>query len=462
MTKFHTTSPADGSIYYEGDLASPRDIDAVLDAAVRAQRSWKAIPLEKRVQLLSALTDAVERNADALARELTLQMGRPIRDSPGELKGFCDRARTMLRLAPDALADVVPPEKEGFTRFMHREPLGVVLVLAPWNYPWLTAVNAVVPALAAGNAVVLKHSDQTPLVAERFVEAGREAGLPEGIFSFVHASHDDVAKMAKDERVAFVAFTGSVEGGRAVHRAAADRFIAVGLELGGKDPAYVCADADLEFAAGNVIDGAMYNAGQSCCAIERVYVERPLFDRFVERCVAVAEQYVLGDPRKPDTTMGPVVRVKNAQAIRAQVDAAVARGARALVDAKRFGEHPLPYVAPQVLVDVDHSMDLMREETFGPVVGIMPVSSDDDAVGLMNDSRFGLTASIWTPDLDRARAIAERLETGTVFMNRCDYLDPELAWVGVKDSGRGVTLSRLGFEQLTRPKSFHFRHVAPK
>jgi acyl-CoA reductase-like NAD-dependent aldehyde dehydrogenase len=458
MTKFRTTSPADGSIIYEGTWASAAQIESALASAVAAQRAWRTTPLEQRIAVLEKLTGAIEKKTDALAHELTLQMGRPIRDTPGEIRGFCDRARTMLRLAPDALADVTPPGKEGFTRFMHREPLGVVLVLAPWNYPWLTSVNAVVPALAAGNAVVLKHSEQTPLVAERFVEAGREAGLPDGLFTFVHASHDDVARMVRDERVAFVAFTGSVEGGRAIHRAAADRFIAVGLELGGKDPAYVCADADLEFAAGNVIDGAMYNAGQSCCAIERVYVEKPLFDRFVEKCVAVTEQYVLDDPRKPEATMGPVVRVKNAEAIRSQVGAALAKGARGLVDATRFGDRPLPYLAPQVLVGVDHSMDVMREETFGPVVGIMPVANDAEAVRLMNDSRYGLTASIWTPDLDRARAIGERLETGTVFANRCDYLDPELAWVGVKDSGRGVTLSRIGYEQLTRPKSFHFRH----
>lgn len=454
-----TISPVDGRVYVERPHATDADVDRALDRARVAQAAWRARPLEERLGLVTKLVDAVTAKTERNAEELTRQIGRPIRHSPGEMRGFAERGHRMIALAREVLGDVDPGPKQGFERFIRREPLGLVLVLAPWNYPWLTAVNTVVPALAAGNAVVMKHSDQTPLVAERFVEAGLEAGLPEGLFQYLHATHAQIAKAVSDPRVDFVAFTGSVEGGRAVHRAGAERFVAFGLELGGKDPAYVRADAPFEFAVENVVDGAFFNAGQSCCAVERVYVHRDIHDRFVEACVATVRAYRLGDPTDPETTLGPVVRVSNAQRIAAQVDAAVRSGARALIDPKEFAaaERGLPYMAPQVLVGVDHRMDVMAEETFGPVVGIMPVASDEEAIALMNDSRYGLTASIWTRDVEAAKAIGDRVETGTVFLNRCDYLDPELAWVGVKDSGRGVTLSRLGYDQLTRPKSFHLR-----
>lgn len=457
-----TISPIDGSVYVERSLATDAEVDAALARARAAQAEWGRLPVAERLSLLERLTDAVLARRQALAEELTWQMGRPSSAADGEFSGFEERARAMLRLAPEALEPLPLGPKDGFTRRVDRVPLGVVLVLAPWNYPWLTSVNAVVPALAAGNVVVLKHSDQTPLVAERFAEAGREAGLPDGVLQAVHLSHGAVARAVRDPRVDYVAFTGSVEGGRAVHRAAAERFITVGLELGGKDPAYVRADAPFEHTVENVVEGAFFNSGQSCCAIERVYVHRDLYDRFVEAFVAKVREYRLGDPREPDTTLGPVVRTSNAKAIQAQIDAAVAAGARPLIDPAFFPaaeERGLPYLAPQVLVDVDHSMEIMTEETFGPVVGIMPVDGDDEAIRLMNDSRYGLTASIWTRDLDAAERIGARIETGTVFANRADYLDPELAWVGCKDSGRGCTLSRIGYEHLTRPKSFHLRHV---
>jgi len=456
-----TVSPVDGLLYCERPLASGAHVDTALDLARAAQAEWRAVPLARRLELLSHMVDHFVAHGPEIAKEITWQMGRPIRYTGGEVRGFEDRARKMIALAPQALADIVPPEKPGFVRFIHREPLGVVLVLAPWNYPYLTAVNVVIPALAAGNAVLIKHSDQTPLCAERIVSAAAQAGLPPGICQYLHIDHEQVAKVVADPRVDFVAFTGSVEGGRAVHKAAAGHFKAVGLELGGKDPAYIRPDVDLEHAVENVIDGAFFNSGQSCCGVERVYVHQELFQRFVDASVALVEQYVLGDPTEAETTLGPVVRPRNAATIRAQVDQALARGAKGLVDPARF---PLArpgsaYVAPQVLVGVDHDMELMCEETFGPVVGIMPVASDEEAIRRMNDSRYGLTASIWTQDLDAALRIGDQLQTGTVFMNRADYLDPELAWVGVKDSGRGCTLSVVGYEHLTRPKSFHFRTV---
>jgi len=403
------------------------------------------------------MADWCVANADQLGEELTWQIGRPIAQSPGEIRrGFHERVKYMSGIAEETLADLAVEKKAGFQRFIRREPLGVVLVLAPWNYPWLTSVNAVVPALLAGNTVVLKTAQQTPLVAERYRQAFAAAGLPDGVFQFLHIDHESAARVIADPRIGFIAFTGSVGGGHAVQRAAAGRFIATGLELGGKDPAYVRADAPLQATIENLVDGAYFNSGQSCCAVERIYVHRAVFKPFVEGFVELARQYRLGNPLERQTTLGPLVRTEAANSVRAQIRDALNKGAKALLDPKADREGT-PYLAPQVLVDVDHGMAVMTEETFGPVVGIMAVASDEEAVGLMNDSRYGLTASIWTADAQAAIRIGDRVETGTWFMNRCDYLDPALAWTGVKDSGRGCTLSRLGLESFTRPKSFHLR-----
>ena len=454
-----TVSPVDGRVLVERERADERRVAAALGAARGGQRAWRRRPLAERAALVSRAVDAFVLRGPAIAEEITRQMGRPIAHSPGEVRGFEERARHMLAIAADALADVVPEPKQGFRRFVRREPLGVVLVLAPWNYPYLTAVNAVVPALLAGNAVILKHSEQTPLCAERFAEAFAAAGLPRGVFQFLHCDHEAIAHMIRSPEIDFVAFTGSVEGGHAVERAASERFIATGLELGGKDPAYVRADAPFEHSVENLVDGAFFNAGQSCCGIERIYVQRALFDRFVEAFVAKVKEYRLGDPLDPATTLGPLARARAADFVREQIAEAVAAGATPLIDPRSFAaDRPgSPYLAPQVLVDVTHGMRVMSEESFGPVIGIMPVADDAEAVTRMNDSRYGLTASIWTADADAALAIGDEIETGTWFMNRWDYLDPALAWTGVKDSGRGCTLSRLGYEVLTRPKSFHLR-----
>jgi acyl-CoA reductase-like NAD-dependent aldehyde dehydrogenase len=455
-----TISPIDGSVYTEFELATAADIDAALDRSVHAQRNWKRVPLDKRASICRRAVELMVGRAGQLATELTWQMGRPLAQTPQEIRrGFDERARYMIDVADVALADVVVEPKEGFRRFIRREPLGPVLVLAPWNYPYLTSVNAVVPALMAGNSVILKVSQQTPLVADRYREAFNEAGLPEGVFQHLQARHGDVAAMVGDSRVKFVSFTGSVEGGCAVQRAAAGQFIATNLELGGKDPAYVRPDAPLEATIANLVDGAFFNSGQSCCAVERIYVHRDVYARFVDGFVALTREYRLGNPLAPDTTLGPMVRTSAADLVRSQIADALARGARGLIDAAEFpASHAgTPYLAPQVLVDVDHGMSVMTDETFGPVVGVMPVTTDHEAVALMNDSRYGLTASIWTSDVEAAVQIGDRVETGTWFLNRCDYLDPALAWTGVRDSGRGCSLSRLGYEALTRPKSFHLR-----
>jgi acyl-CoA reductase-like NAD-dependent aldehyde dehydrogenase len=459
MDLIRTISPVDGSVYVERELAGEREIERALAAAAKAQADWRARPLDERCALAGALVDAFVADREAIAEELTWQMGRPLAQTPGEVRGFEERARTMIALAPSALADLEAAPKDGFRRFIRREPHGTVLVIAPWNYPYLTAVNAVVPALVAGNAVIVKHSHQTPICAERLAEAATKAGLPEGLLQALHLSHGATGRLIQDRRIGHVAFTGSVQGGESVEEAAVGRFIEVGLELGGKDPAYVRADADLDHAVENLVDGAFYNSGQSCCGIERIYVHADLYDRFVEGAADLTRRYVLGDPTQPGTTLGPMVRTSAADFVRGQVAEARHRGAKALIDEAAFpASRPgTPYLAPQILVGVDHSMRVMSEESFGPVVGIMKVSSDEEAIRLMNDSEYGLTAAVWTSDPEAAIAIGDKVATGTWFMNRCDYLDPELAWTGVKNSGRGVTLSVLGYEHLTRPKSFHLR-----
>jgi acyl-CoA reductase-like NAD-dependent aldehyde dehydrogenase len=459
MKTLKTISPVDGREYCSRPLATGPEIEAALAAAERAKPDWKATALADRTALLGKFVDAMLANRDAIAEELTWQMGRPIAQTPGEMRGFEERARHMLAIAHEALGEVAPAPKPGFTRFVRRDPLGLVFVVAPWNYPYLTSVNAVIPALAAGNVVLLKHSHQTPLVAERYAAAAAAAGLPAGALQILHTDHDDTARIVGDRRVDFVSFTGSVEGGKAIQRAIGERFIGAGLELGGKDPAYVRADADLAHAVETLVDGAFFNSGQSCCAIERIYVHESLYDRFVLGFVDLTKTYRLGDPTDKATNLGPMVRASAAAFVRGQVAEAVSKGARSLVDPRHFpADRPGgPYMAPQVLVDVDHTMRVMTEESFGPVIGIMKVAGDDAAVELMNDSAYGLTAAIWTADAAAAERLGDRIATGTVFMNRCDYLDPGLAWTGVKDTGRGATLSALGYEQLTRPKSFHLR-----
>ncbi|WP_095196198.1 aldehyde dehydrogenase family protein [Pseudomonas sp. Irchel 3A7] len=453
-------SPVDGRVYAERPCADAAQLDKALEAAATAQAQWKRRPLGERAAFCNAAADAMLAMKDEIAPELAWQMGRPVRYGTGELRGFDERARHMIAIAPEALAAVEPAPIYGFRRHIKREPLGTVLVIAPWNYPYLTAVNTIIPALMAGNSVILKHASQTLLVGERFAEAFRRAHLPEGLFQNLVLDHEQTGRIIASARVQQVNFTGSVGGGRTMESAATGRFLGMGLELGGKDPAYVRADANLEHAVENLVDGSFFNSGQSCCAVERIYVDQGLYPAFVERFAALTRQYVLGNPLDEATTLGPLVSPQAADFVRDQIAAALSQGAKALIGPQDFAAD-VPgsaYLAPQVLVDVTHQMSVMRDESFGPVVGIMPVTSDEEAIALMNDSEFGLSASIWTRDLAAAERLGNEIETGTVFMNRCDYLDPALAWTGVKNSGRGVTLSRLGYEHLTRAKSFHLRH----
>ncbi|MBV6821914.1 aldehyde dehydrogenase family protein [Pseudomonas sp. PD9R] len=459
-SKIQLISPVDGRVYAERQTADPAQIEQALAAASAAQAQWKRRPLSERAAFCSAAVDAMLAMKAEIVPELAWQMGRPVRFGAGELRGFEERARHMIAIAPDALAALEPTPVAGFRRFIKREPLGTVLVVAPWNYPYLTAVNTIIPALMAGNSVILKHASQTLLVGERFAEAFRRANLPEGLFQNLVLNHVWTTAIITSGQVQQVNFTGSVAGGEAMENAASGHFLGMGLELGGKDPAYVRADANLEHAVENLVDGSFFNSGQSCCAVERIYVDQTIYPLFVERFAALTRQYVLGNPLDEATTLGPLVNPGAADFVRGQIAEALKMGATALIDSQAFAADvpASAYLAPQVLVDVSHQMSVMRDESFGPVVGIMPVSGDDEAIALMNDSEFGLSASIWTQDLAAAEHLGNQIDTGTVFMNRCDYLDPALAWTGVKNSGRGVTLSRLGYEHLTRAKSFHLRH----
>ena len=456
---FSVVSPIDGQELCRREYAKPSDIEQAVKAAKQAQAAWFASGLAERKAKIGTAIDWLVAHKDEVAAAITHSMGRPISQSPGEVKGLEERARYMLSIADTALADIVPEEKAGFKRFLRREPVGVVLVMAPWNYPFLTAVNAIVPALAAGNVVLLKHSSQTPQVAELFQAAFDAADLPVGVFQSLHMNHADTDALLQSDAVDFVAFTGSVNGGHQVQAAISKRFIGAGLELGGKDPAYVRADADVANAAENLVDGAFFNSGQSCCGIERIYVHQSAYDAFVAEFVRITGQYRLGNPTDANTNLGPMVRRSAADFVRAQIAEAVAQGAKSLVDEAAFPASQVgtAYLSPHVLVNVNHNMRVMREESFGPVVGIMAVQDDEEAIRLMNDSDFGLTASIWTQDALAAEALAGQIATGTVFMNRCDYLDPALAWTGVKDTGHGISLSELGYAQLTRVKSYHLR-----
>ncbi|NCO21706.1 MAG: aldehyde dehydrogenase family protein [Rhodobacterales bacterium] len=450
-------SPVDGSVYAERPALSFNEAAVSVARARAAQRDWAARPVAERAALVLAGVAAVGAMNEEIVPELAWQMGRPVRYG-GEFGGFSERATYMASIAEAELAPIVIEESDRFSRRIEHRPQGVVLVVAPWNYPYMTAINTVAPALIAGNAVLLKHATQTLLVGERMARAFHSAGVPEEVFQAVFLDHEVTSGLIAGGAFRFVNFTGSVAGGRTMERAAAGTFTAVSTELGGKDPGYVMEDADIGAAVETLIDGAMFNSGQCCCGIERIYVHEQHFSDFVDRAVAIVEGYRLGNPLDPDTTLGPMAHRRFAAEVRAQVDEARTAGARGLIDPKLFPQDDGgAYIAPQILVDVTHDMRIMRDETFGPAVGIMKVSGDDEAIALMNDCQFGLTASLWTPDMDRANAIGARLETGTVFANRCDYLDPALCWTGCKDTGRGVGLSKLAYGALTRPKSFHLK-----
>ncbi|GHA41808.1 aldehyde dehydrogenase [Amylibacter ulvae] len=449
-------SPIDGSVFATRDTLDLATATEAVAAAKAAQVAWAARPLDERIALVRAGVAAIGDMNDEIVPEIAHQMGRPVRYG-GEFGGFNERASHMADIAAEALAPIIVEDSANFDRKIKRVPHGVVLVVAPWNYPYMTAINAVAPALIAGNAVVLKHASQTLLVGERLAKAFHSVGIPADVFQNMFLGHDTTSELIANGAFSFVNFTGSVGGGKAMERAAAGTFTGIGLELGGKDPGYVMEDADLDAAVDTLIDGAMFNSGQCCCGIERIYVVDSLYDAFVEKAVAIVSAYKLGNPLDPETTLGPMAHLRFAEEVRMQTAEAIKAGAKALIDPKLFPNDGGAYLMPQILVDVDHSMRVMRDESFGPVVGIMRVKDDEEAITLMNDSEFGLTASLWTRDYERAERIGDQLETGTVFTNRADYLDPALCWTGCKNTGRGGGLSAIGYHNLTRPKSYHIK-----
>ncbi len=460
MTKLiKCISPIDGSVYATRPVLSMQAAEAVVASARAAQKEWARRPLAERIELVQAGVAELGKMNDEIVLELAHMMGRPVRYG-GEFGGVEERASGMAAIAVEALKPIVIEDSDDFERRIEREPHGVVLVIAPWNYPYLTAINTVSPALIAGNAVVLKHATQTLLAGERLVEAFTRAGVPADVFQNVYLDHDTTSALIAGNNFGFVNFTGSVGGGQTMERAAAGTFTGVGTELGGKDPGYVMDDADLDAAVDTLIDAAMFNSGQCCCGIERIYVIDSLYDEFVEKAVKIVSTYKLGNPLDETTTLGPMANIRFADEVRAQTKEAIAAGATPMIDPALFPEDDGgTYLMPQILTNVTHEMRVMRDESFGPVVGIMKVSSDEEAIALMNDSEFGLTCSLWTNDPTRAAKIGRELETGTVFMNRADYLDPALCWTGCKNTGRGGALSVLGFQNLTRPKSYHLKKV---
>lgn len=459
MTMIQCISPIDGSVFAERPALSLEAATEAVGRARKAQKAWARRPLEERVQLVLKGVARLNEMADEVVPELAHMMGRPVRYG-GEYRGFNERSNYVASIAADALAPLVVEVSDKFERRIEREPHGVVFVIAPWNYPYMTAINTVAPALMAGNTVVIKHATQTLLVGERMVRAFVEAGVPDDVFVNVFLDHATTSALIAAGNFNFINFTGSVEGGRSIERAAAGTFAGLGLELGGKDPGYVMEDADLDAAVDTLMDGATYNSGQCCCGIERIYVHESLYDSFVEKSVAWVSNYKLGNPLDKETTLGPMANKRFAKVVREQIADAVSKGAKTLVDPKLFPQDDGgAYLMPQILINVDHSMAFMKDETFGPAVGIMKVKSDEEALSLMNDSPYGLTASLWTKDPERAARIGRDIETGTVFMNRADYLDPALCWTGVKETGKGGSLSVLGFQNLTRPKSYHLKKV---
>ncbi|KAK4989536.1 hypothetical protein LTR50_003143 [Elasticomyces elasticus] len=441
---------------------SDQELLALPKSAEQAFQSYRKTTLRERQKIVKKALELLNERKDELARELTEQMGRPISYTAKEITTAVARGEYMLKISEDALSDTPGEPQEGFKRFIRKVPLGPVLVLFAWNYPYLILVNSIIPALLAGNSVILKPSPQTPTVVEQMQKIFVEAGLSENVIQYLHCgSFTRLETLIRAPEIRLICFTGSVAGGLAVQKAASDRVaVRVGLELGGKDPAYIRSDVDLKWAAEEIVDGAIFNSGQSCCSIERVYVAEEVYDDFVAAVQDVLRGYKLGDPFDTSTNIGPVVSKRSAETIRAHVKDAVDKGAKDMTpENTSFSSPPADgnFVAPTLLTNVSHEMTVMTEETFGPVIPVMKVKSDAEAIKLMNDSQFGLTASIWSKDVTKGSELADDVDAGTAFVNRCDFPSPDLAWIGWKESGKGQTLSKFGFDQFVRLKSYHIK-----
>lgn len=456
---FSVTSPVDGSTYVTRFYADGTAIEAALTRARAALPSWRRVPLAERLAVLLRFGEEMKARAAPLAEMVAWQIGRPLWQAD-ETPRLALIGQLLADVAPETLADVPYPSDENIRRYARPVAGGLHLSICAWNYPTAMLGYLITAPLAAGNVVVFKHSPQTPLIAEVAEEAFRAAGGPEGVFQSLHLDHADAERLIASGAFNAVNFIGSVAGGRRVHAAAAGTFTQVHLELGGKDPTYVRADADLEAAIPQIAEGTYSNAGQSCCSVERIYVDQAIHGRFVDALVAETAKWTVGHPIGEKPMVGPVVRASAADTIRDLTESAVRAGARRLMpqDGKAAGLGAA-YIAPEVLVGVDHGMQIMRDELFGPVACIQSVGGDDEALRLMNDSDFGLSASIWTQDIDRGVALLDEVEAGTVYLNRCDHADLHLPWGGIKNSGLGRTNGRAGLTEATAAKAYHVRSV---
>ncbi|OTA97392.1 hypothetical protein M434DRAFT_391857 [Hypoxylon sp. CO27-5] len=456
-----TISPTTNEPILTRNGVTASELEEIPNIAAEKFQSWRQTSLTDRQIIVKKALKLLEKKKDELAEELTVQMGRPIAYTGAEITTAIKRADYLVKISEDTLKDTDGEPEKGFKRFIRKVPVGPVLVIFAWNYPYLILVNSLIPALLAGNTVILKPSPQTPTIVEQVSKIFAEAGLPAGVLQYFHCGSPLMMEsVVRNPKISLLCFTGSVAGGLAVQKAAADRIVNVGLELGGKDPAYVRADVDLDWAAAEIVDGSIFNSGQSCCAIERVYIDEKIYDPFIEAVQKVLKDYKVGDPLVKETQIGPVISKKSKETIESHIKDALSKGAKDLTpENPTFSSLPIKgnFVKPTLLVDVNHSMTVMTEETFGPVIPVMKVKSDEEAVKLMNDSEFGLTASIWTKDTDKGYELAEQVEAGTVFVNRADYPSPDLAWTGWKNSGKGVTLSKFGFDQFVKLKSYHLK-----
>lgn len=457
MSQLKCVNPFTGETTGEYKLETFDQQKSKVSKLKSAQKKWRKVPLEKRIDLVKEALNYFEKNREEISKDITDQMGRPHQYSGGEVNGFFERANYLCSIAKETLSPEPLPEKEGFERAIEHAPLGVIFVISAWNFPLLISVNSIVPALIAGNTVLLKHSGLTPKIGKHFENAFNKMGGHEDLLFNSIISHEVTGEVIENLPINHVIFTGSVNGGRQILKHSSQKFIAPALELGGKDGAYIHKDADLDYAASTVVDGGIFNAGQSCCGIERVYVHESVYDSFIEKAKDLVEAYKIGDPMDSSTTLGPLATAKAASAMESQIADALEKGAKVLVGGKKEVIGKGVFFQATLLSDVDHSMEVMKEENFGPIIPVMKVSNAEEAITNINDSAYGLTCAVFTNDKSIARKIADDAETGTVFMNRCDYLDPALPWTGVKNSGVGSSLSKYGFYGVTRRKSVHFK-----
>lgn len=439
------------------ELEHLQSLEKKVNTLKKSQKTWKSISVESRVALVLEAIKYFEENTNIIANDISEQMGRPLHYANGEINGFFERARFLCSIAEKTLAPDICTNKEGFERSIRHDPLGIVFVISAWNYPLLVTVNSVIPALLAGNTVILKHSAVTPKIGKHFENAFKSMGEFNNLLLNTIIDHETTGAVIETLPIDHVVFTGSVTGGRQILKHTSKRFMQPALELGGKDAVYVHSDADLDYAAETIVDGAMFNSGQSCCGMERAYVHESVYEEFLAKSKKLIDSYKLGDPKKEDTMMGPLANAKSASFMKRQVDEAVKKGASILSGGSIKKINVATFFEATLIKDVNHDMEIMREENFGPILPVMSVSDEKEALDLINDSEYGLTCAVFTQDIRIAQTIAEEAETGTVFMNRCDYLDPELPWTGVKNSGCGSALSEYGFYGVTRRKALHFK-----